>query len=130
MIKRMTAYGLASVAAAFLLQLSFGNEAYSAPAGDAGKTMSQIYREREGKRDFQSSSDQDVRQSLVCRSGYVPVTSSDLCRPHPDRCIGGAGHGLHVIDSIKKAYDPKDIKHILISHGHMIIGAVSTACVN
>src|SRR6266446_3761573 len=46
MTKRITVYALASVAAAFLIQASFVGDANGAPASDAGKTMSQIYRER------------------------------------------------------------------------------------
>src|SRR5262245_44391678 len=123
MIKRMTAYGLASVAAAFLIQLSFGNDAYSAPAGDAGKTMSQIYRER-GKEavDFQKVPPIKMFDNLwYVGPGYVSCylikTSAGLilidASEEPDMV-------LHVIDSIKKAgFDPKDIKQILISHGHI-----------
>jgi len=122
-INRITVYTLASVAAAFLIHASFVGDARGAPASDAGKTMSQVYRER-GKEavDFQKVPPIKLFDNVwYVGPGYVSCylikTSAGLilidASEEPDMV-------MHVIDSIHKAgFDPKDIKHILISHGHI-----------
>ena len=123
-VKRFTTIALASVAAAFLFQASLVGSASSAPAAsDAGKTMSQIYRER-GKEDveFQKVPPIKMFDNLwYVGPGYV---SCYLIKTSAGLILIDASEEpymvQHVIDSIKKAgFDPKDIKHILISHGHI-----------
>ncbi len=123
MTKRITVYALASVAAAFLIQASFVGDANGAPASDAGKTMSQIYRER-GKEavDFQKVPPVKMFDNLwYVGPGYV---SCYLIKTSAGAILIDASEEpdmvTHVIDSIKKTgTDLKDIKYILISHGHI-----------
>ncbi len=122
-MKRILIAATASVAAALLIPVAFPTEAYSAPAADTGKTMSQIYRER-GKADveFQKVPPFKIFDNVwYVGPGYVScylITTSDgliLIDASEEPAMV-----QHVADSIQKAgFNLRDIKHILISHGHI-----------
>ena len=119
-MRRITMLAATAAVTVFLVQGNFMGTATSAPAE---KTMSQILRER-GKQDveFQKVPPVKMFDNLwYVGPGYVSCylikTSAGLilidASEEPDMV-------LHVIDSIKKSgFDPKDIKTILISHGHI-----------
>jgi metallo-beta-lactamase class B len=122
-MKRILIAATASVAAALLIPVAFPTEAYSAPAPDAGKTMSQIYRER-GKADveFQKVPPFKIFDNVwYVGPGYVScylITTSDgliLIDASEEPAMV-----QHVADSIQKAgFNLRDVKHILVSHGHI-----------
>ena len=122
-MKRILIAATASVAAALLFPVAFPTEAYSAPAADTGKTMSQIYRER-GKADveFQKVPPFKIFDNVwYVGPGYVScylITTSDgliLIDASEEPAMV-----QHVADSIQKAgFNLRDVKHILISHGHI-----------
>jgi metallo-beta-lactamase class B len=123
--RRMMITAMATVAGALLVPVGLPMEAYSAPAPKAAaeKTMSQIYRER-GKADveFQKVPPFKIFDNVwYVGPGYVScyliTTSAGLilidASEEPDMV-------RHVADSIQKAgFNLRDIKHILISHGHI-----------
>ena len=121
MIKRITTLALASAAAAFLLSQSFTSPANGAPAGTS--PISQAYRER-GKEavEFQKVPPVKMFDNLwYVGPGYV---SCYLIKTSAGAILIDASEEpdmvAHVIDSIKKTgTDLKDIKAILISHGHI-----------
>jgi metallo-beta-lactamase class B len=114
--KRIAALALLSVAAAFLIDPSFG-----APAGTS--PISQAYRER-GKEavEFQKVPAVKMFDNLwYVGPGYV---SCYLIKTSAGAILIDASEEpdmvAHVIDSIKKTgTDLKDIKAIFISHGHI-----------
>jgi metallo-beta-lactamase class B len=120
-MRRITVIALATVAAGFLLHASLVSTGSAAPAGTS--PISQAYRER-GKQDveFQKVPPIHMFDNLwYVGPGYVSVylikTSAGAilidASEEPDMVA-------HVIDSIKKTgTDLKDIKYILISHGHI-----------
>jgi metallo-beta-lactamase class B len=123
--RRIMIAAMASVAGALLVPVGFPSEAYSAPtpAASSEKTMSQIYRER-GKADveFQKVPPFKIFDNVwYVGPGYVSVYLITTSAGHflidaseePDMVA-------HVADSIQKAgFNLRDIKHILISHGHI-----------
>jgi metallo-beta-lactamase class B len=122
-MKRILIAATASVAAALLIPVPLPTEARSAPAADTGKTMSQIYRER-GKADveFQKVPPFKIFDNIwYVGPGYVScylITTSDgliLIDASEEPAMV-----QHVADSIQKAgFNLRDVKHILISHGHI-----------
>jgi metallo-beta-lactamase class B len=122
MHRKFTLLATAAVAAALLFQGNFTGTVSAAPA-EKEKTMSQIYRER-GKEavEFQKVPPVKMFDNLwYVGPGYV---SCYLIKTSAGPILIDASEEpdmvLHVIDSIKKAgFDPKDIKAILISHGHI-----------
>jgi metallo-beta-lactamase class B len=122
-MKRILIAATASVAAALLIPVALPTEAQSAPAADTGKTMSQIYRER-GKADveFQKVPPFQIFDNVwYVGPGYVScylITTSDgliLIDASEEPAMV-----QHVADSIQKAgFNLRDVKHILISHGHI-----------
>jgi metallo-beta-lactamase class B len=123
--RRITLAALAPVAAALLVPVSVPSDAFGAPAPAASgeKTMSQVYRER-GKEDveFQKVPPFKIFDNVwYVGPGYVScylITTSDGlvlidASEEPDMV-------RHVADSIQKAgFNLRDIKHIIISHGHI-----------
>ena len=122
-MKNFLIASLATVAAALLVPVAFPTSAYSAPASDAGKTMSQIYRER-GKEDveFQKVPPFQIFDNVwYVGPGYV---SCYLIKTSAGLILVDASEEpamvMHVADSIQKAgFNLRDIKHIIISHGHI-----------
>jgi metallo-beta-lactamase class B len=123
-MKRILIAATASVVAALLVPVAFPTAAYSAPAAsDAGKTMSQIYRER-GKEDveFQKVPPFQIFDNVwYVGPGYV---SCYLIKTSAGLILIDASEEpamvQHVADSIQKAgFNLRDIKHIIISHGHI-----------
>jgi metallo-beta-lactamase class B len=122
-MKRILIAATATVAAALLIPVAFPTEAYSAPAADTGKTMSQIYRER-GKEDveFQKVPPFQIFDNVwYVGPGYV---SCYLIKTSAGLILIDASEEpamvQHVADSIQKAgFNLRDIKHIIISHGHI-----------
>jgi metallo-beta-lactamase class B len=122
-MKRILIAATASVAAALLIPAAFPTAAYSAPAADTGKTMSQIYRER-GKADveFQKVPPFQIFDNVwYVGPGYV---SCYLIKTSAGLVLIDASEEpamvQHVADSIQKAgFNLRDVKHILISHGHI-----------
>jgi metallo-beta-lactamase class B len=114
--KRIILFATASLAAAFLF-----NPGFAAPAGTS--PISQAYRER-GKEavDFQKVPPVKMFDNLwYVGPGYV---SCYLIKTSAGAILIDASEEpdmvTHVIDSIKKTgTDLKDIKYILISHGHI-----------
>ena len=121
--KRVTAVALATMAAAFLFDPGLVLKAHGAPAAAGEKSMSQIYRER-GKQDveFQKVPPVKMFDNLwYVGPGYV---SCYLIKTSAGAILIDASEEpdmvLHVIDSIKKTgTEMKDIKAIIISHGHI-----------
>jgi metallo-beta-lactamase class B len=122
-MKRLLIAAMATAAAALLVPVAFPTKAYSAPAADAGKTMSQIYRER-GKEDveFQKVPPFQIFDNVwYVGPGYV---SCYLIKTSAGLILVDASEEpamvMHVADSIQKAgFNLRDIKHIIISHGHI-----------
>ena len=122
-MKRILIAAMASVAAALLIPVASPTAAYGAPAADTGKTMSQIYRER-GKADveFQKVPPFQIFDNVwYVGPGYV---SCYLIRTSAGLILIDASEEpamvQHVADSIQKAgFNLRDVKHILISHGHI-----------
>jgi metallo-beta-lactamase class B len=122
-MKRIMIVALASVAAALLIPVATPTEAYGAAAADTGKTMSQLYREH-GKEDveFQKVPPFKIFDNVwYVGPGYV---SCYLIRTSAGLILVDASEEpamvQHVADSIQKAgFNLRDIKHIIISHGHI-----------
>src|SRR5262245_17521550 len=121
--RRMMIAAVASVAGALLVPVSLPTEAYSAPQPAGEKTMSQIYRER-GKADveFQKVPPFKIFDNVwYVGPGYV---SCYLITTSAGNILIDASEEpamvQHVADSIQKAgFNLRDIKHIIISHGHI-----------
>ena len=122
-MKRIMIVAMASVAAALLIPVATPTEAYGAAAADTGKTMSQLYREH-GKEDveFQKVAPFKIFDNVwYVGPGYV---SCYLIRTSAGLILVDASEEpamvQHVADSIQKAgFNLRDIKHIIISHGHI-----------
>ena len=122
-MKRIMIVAMASVAAALLIPVATPTEAYGAAAADTGKTMSQLYREH-GKEDveFQKVPPFKIFDNVwYVGPGYV---SCYLIRTSAGLILVDASEEpamvQHVADSIQKAgFNLRDIKHIIISHGHI-----------
>jgi metallo-beta-lactamase class B len=121
MLKRVTLLASTALAAVFMLQAHL-NDANGAAAPAAGApSLSQIYRERGNEVEFQKIPPFKMFDNLwYVGPGYVSV----YLIPTSDGLIlidaSEEPHVNHVIDSIGKAgFNVRDIKHILISHGHM-----------
>lgn len=114
---RITSFAFAA-AAAFLLSAS---PAAFGAAADAPKSIDQIYRERGNEVEFQKIPPFKMFDNLwYVGPGYVSVylisTSDGLILIDASE----EPHVSHVIDSIGKAgFNVRDIKYILISHGHL-----------
>ena len=122
-MKRILFAATASLAATLLISAALPTKAYSAPASDAGKTMSQLYREH-GKEDVEFQKVPPIKlfdNVWYVGPGYV---SCYLIKTSAGLILVDASEEpamvMHVIDSIQKAgFNLRDIKHIIISHGHI-----------
>ena len=122
-VKRFTALALATAATAFLLNPGFVSSASGAPAATGTSPISQAYRER-GKEDvaFQKVPPIKMFDNLwYVGPGYV---SCYLIKTSDGAILIDASEEpamvQHVIDSIQKTgTNLRDIKAILISHGHI-----------